>query len=263
MKSEKSNFEKTITLQKLRPWVVLAALAIIWYMVTEQKIWSSYLLPSPRRVAKTFADLALNGWLARNTLASLRRMLIGFFMSVALAVPLGFVFAAYPKIYGYCKGVLELLRNTPPLAFIPLLILWCGIGELSKLVLIVLVAFFPILINTVEGVAHVDQKLVEAGQVFGFSRGRIFREIVLPGALPNIVTGMRIGMGYSWRAIIGAEMIASSSGLGYMILDGQQLSQTDVVICGIIVIALLGELGELLLSRLTRPFLAWRENVRI
>jgi len=247
----------------LRPWAVLVVLVIVWYTVTEQKIWNSYLLPSPQRVAKTFTDLALNGWLWRNTLASLQRMVIGFFVSAALAVPLGFVFAVYPGIYGYCKGVLELLRNTPPLAFIPLLILWCGIGELSKLILIVLVAFFPILINTVEGVAHVDQKLVEAGKVFGFTRGRIFREIIFPGALPNIVTGLRIGMGYSWRAIIGAEMIASYSGLGYMILDGQQLSQTDVVICGIIVIALLGEFGEVLLSCLTRPFLAWRGNVRL
>jgi len=99
--------------------------------------------------------------------------------------------------------------------------------------------------------------------VFGFTRRRIFLEIVLPSAFPNIVTGMQIGMGYSWRAIIGAEMIASSSGLGYMILDGQQLSQTDVVLCGIIVIALLGVLGEALLSRLTKPFLTWRENVRL
>jgi len=250
-------------LKKLRPWIALIVLVAVWYIVTGRKVWSSYLLPSPARVAQTFAELALSGRLAADTLVSLGRMAAGFFISVALGVPLGFVFAARPRLYAYSGGILELLRNTPPLAFIPLLILWCGIGELSKLILIVLVAFFPILINTVEGVSHVDQKLVEAGRVFGFDRGRIFREVVFPCALPNIVTGMRIGMGYSWRAIIGAEMIASSSGLGYLILNGQQLSQTDAVICGIIVIALLGELGEALLSRLTKPFLAWRENVQV
>jgi len=249
--------------QKLRPWAALVVIVILWYVVTEQKVWSSYLLPSPQRVAETFAALVQNGQLLTNTLASLQRMIIGFVISVLLGVPMGFAFATYPKLHGYCNGILELLRNTPPLAFIPLLILWCGIGELSKIILIVLVALFPILINTIEGVAYVDQKLVEAGQVFGFTRRRVFREIVLPSAFPSIVTGMRIGMGYSWRAIIGAEMIASSSGLGYMILDGQQLSQTDVVLCGIIVIALLGVLGEALLSWLTKPFLAWRENVQL
>jgi len=248
------------TIRKLRPWLLLGVLVVLWYVVTAKRLWSPYLLPSPQRVARTFLELAMNGQLLNNTLISLWRMIIGFFVSVALAVPLGFVFAVSPKTYAYSKGILELLRNTPPLAFIPLLILWCGIGELSKIILIVLVAFFPVLINTIEGVSGVDQNLVEAGRVFGFSRRRIFREIVLPSAFPNIVTGMRIGMGYSWRAIIGAEMIASSSGLGYMILNGQQLSQTDAMLCGIIVIALLGMLGELLLSRLTRPFLAWRKN---
>jgi len=248
---------------KLKPWALLAVLVVLWYVVTAKRLWSPYLLPSPLRVARTFLELAKNGQLLDNTLASLWRMIIGFFVSVALAIPLGFVFAVSPVIYAYSKGILELLRNTPPLAFIPFLILWCGIGELSKIILIVLVAFFPILINTIEGVSGVDQKLVETGRVFGFSRGRIFREIVLPSAFPNIVTGMRIGMGYSWRAIIGAEMIASSTGLGYMILNGQQLSQTDTMLCGIIVIALLGMLGEVLLSRLTKPFLAWRKNVEL
>ena len=250
---------KTI-LYHLRPWALLIVLAVLWYAAAEKRLWSPYLLPSPSRVASTFRELAKNGQLMSHTLISLQRMVIGFLISAALAIPLGFVFAVSPRIYAYAKGILELLRNTPPLAFIPLLILWWGIGETSKIILIVLVAFFPMLINTIEGVCGVDQKLVETGRVFGFSRKRIFWEVVLPGAFPNIVTGMRIGMGYSWRAIIGAEMIASSSGLGYMILNGQQLSRTDAVLCGIVVIALLGVLGEMLLSLTTKPFLKWRKN---
>ena len=247
----------------LKPWALLIVLAVLWYAVTEKRLWSPYLLPSPGRVALTFCELALSGQLMSNTLISLQRMAIGFTVSAVLGIPLGFVFAVSPRIYAYAKGILELLRNTPPLAFIPLLILWWGIGELSKIILIVLVAFFPMLINTVEGVCSVDQKLVEAGRVFGFSRKRIFWEIVLPSAFPNIVTGLRISMGYSWRAIIGAEMIASSSGLGYMILNGQQLSRTDAVLCGIVVIALLGVLGEGLLSLTTKPFLKWRKSAEI
>jgi len=247
-------------LNKLRPWVLLTILVILWYAAAAKSIWSPYLLPSPQRVGQTLGELALSGELLIHIWASLFRMAIGFLVSVALAIPLGFIFAVKPRVYAYGKGIVELLRNTPPLAFIPLLILWCGIGELSKIILIVLVAFFPILINTIEGVSGVDQKLVETGRVFGFSRHRIFREIVLPSAFPNIAAGMRIGMGYSWRAIIGAEMIASSSGLGYMILYGQQLSQTDAMLCGIIVIALLGMLGELLLTWATKPFLIWRKN---
>jgi len=247
-------------LHHLRPWALLVVLVVLWYVAAEIRLWSPYLLPGPRRVAQTFWELAKNGQLMSSILISLQRMVIGFLISGALGIPLGLVFAVSPRIYAYAKGVLELLRNTPPLAFIPLLILWWGIGELSKIILIVLVAFFPMLINTIEGVCSVDQKLVETGQMFGFSRRRIFWEIVLPSAFPNIVAGMRIGMGYSWRAIIGAEMIASSSGLGYMILNGQQLSRTDAVLCGIVVIALLGVLGEALLSLTTKPFLKWRKN---
>jgi len=253
------SLSKTI-LHYFRPWTLLIVLAVLWYAVTEKRLWSPYLLPSPKRVIQTFWELANNGQLISNILISLQRMVIGFLISAALGIPLGLIFAVSPRIYAYAKGILELLRNTPPLAFIPLLILWWGIGELSKIILIVLVAFFPMLINTIEGVCGVDQKLVETGQMFGFSRRRIFWEVVLPSAFPNIVAGMRIGMGYSWRAIIGAEMIASSSGLGYMILNGQQLSRTDAVLCGIVVIALLGVLGEVFLSLATKPFLKWRKN---
>lgn len=246
--------------QFLKPYYLIIVIVLIWYLGNQQAWWSTYLLPGPQRVSKSFITLLQDGSLLKHTLISLRRAVSGFVFSVMLAVPAGIFLGIYPKAYQYWRGIFELLRNTPPLAFIPLLILWFGIGELSKLILIILVAFFPVFLNTVAGVQSIDYKLIEAGQMFGLSRKRIFREIVIPSALPDIIMGMRIGLGYSWRSIISAEMIASSSGLGYLILDGQQLSRIDLVLCGIIVIGILGISGEYLLSRLSKPFLAWRHT---
>jgi ABC-type nitrate/sulfonate/bicarbonate transport system permease component len=132
------------------------------------------------------------------------------------------------------------LRNIPPLALVPVLILWFGIGEPSKLALILLSSFFPIFLGTTTGLSSVDPKLVEMGRSLGFSRMRILSEIMLSESVPSIVNGLRLGLGYSWRALVGAEMVAASSGLGYWILDAEEMARIDTVFAGIIVIGLLG-----------------------
>ncbi|WP_347707324.1 ABC transporter permease [Clostridium sporogenes] len=137
---------------------------------------------------------------------------------------------------------------------VPLLILWFGIGEKSKIIIIVLASFFPVLLNTISGVEGCSKKLIEVGQTFNFSKISIFKKIIIPWALPNILVGMRLGIGYSWRAIIGAEMVAASSGLGYLILDGQQLSRSAIVIVGILSIGILGCLSDWIFGLLTNKF---------
>ena len=145
-----------------------------------------------------------------------------------------------PGTAKYYEYMVQFFRNVPPLAMIPLLILWCGIGETTKTVIIVLASFFPMYLNIVKGFTGCDKKLLEVGEMFGYCAGRKFLRIVLPCAAADILVGMRIGLGYRWRAIIGAEMVAASTGLGHMILFAQQMSRTDKVIVGILTIGMVG-----------------------
>ena len=148
--------------------------------------------------------------------------------------------ALLPAAEKYYNAIVQFFRNVPPLSLIPLLILWCGIGETTKTVIIVLASFFPMYLNIVKGFTGCDQRLLEVGDAFGYTKFEKFRYIILPYASADILVGMRIGMGYSWRAIIAAEMIAASSGIGHLILFAQQLSRTDKVIVGIFVVGLVG-----------------------
>lgn len=158
---------------------------------------------------------------------SLRRVFCGYVIAFALAFFFGVLAGVMPQKAVYYGHILEFLRQIPSISLIPLLILWSGIGETSKVIIIVLAAFFPMFLNIEQGVASCDKRLLEVGDMPGFSKWQKFFRIVLSAAVPDILVGMRIGMGYSWRAIIGAEMIAASQGLGYLILDAQQLSRWD------------------------------------
>ena len=175
---------------------------------------------------------------------SLGRVLKGFSIAFILAFLLGTFRILLPKATRYYEYLLHFFRNVPPLSMIPLLILWCGIGETTKTVIIVLASFFPMYLSIVKGFTSCDKKLLEVGEVFGYTSFEKFRYIILPQASVDILVGMRIGMGYSWRAIIGAEMVAASTGLGHMILFAQQMSRTDKVIVGIIVIGLVGYITD-------------------
>lgn len=172
------------------------------------------------------------------------RVLQGFFIATLCAFALAMVRVMLPKYNDYYENIVQFLKNVPPLSLIPLLILWLGIGETTKIAIIVLTSFFPIYLNTVKGFESCDKKLLEVGQVYGYSKASSFFKIRLPYAMSDILVGMRIGLGYSWRAIISAEMIAASSGLGHMILFAQQMSRTDKVIIGILVIGIVGYITD-------------------
>ena len=211
-----------------------------WYIGSALSLWSAYVLPSPRRVGISLADMLQKGIIVKHVGASLGRVLTGFGIAFALALILGVIAGVRSRTFVYYRVIVEFLRNVPPLSLIPLLILWFGIGETSKIIIIVLASFFPMFLNIKKGLASCDARLLEVGDSLNFSMGKKFIRIMLPNALPDILVGMRIGLGYSWRAIIGAEMIAAASGLGYMILDAQQMSRSDKVIVGIVVIGLVG-----------------------
>lgn len=222
------------------PLIGIGILVLVWYMICRAGILSPYVLPPPSKVLDSFRKMLATGELWRDICISFMRVMKGFSIAFVLAFVLGMVRALLPASGKYYEFVVQFFRNVPPLSMIPLLILWCGIGETTKTVIIVLASFFPMYLNIVKGFTGCDRKLMEVGDMFGYSGGRKFLRIVLPYASADILVGMRIGLGYSWRAIIGAEMVAASTGLGHMILFAQQMSRTDKVIVGILVIGMVG-----------------------
>lgn len=225
---------------KMKQALLPALILLVWFWCSRTGIWSTYVLPPPEKVWNTFWQMLINGQLPGHIVVSLRRVFTGYLIAFGLAFSFGVLAGVMPKQTVYYQHILEFLRQVPPISLIPLLIIWFGIGETSKLIIIVLAAFFPMFLNIEQGVVGCDAKLLEVGDLLGFDRWQKFFRIVLPAAVPDILVGMRIGMGYSWRAIIGAEMIAASQGLGYMILDAQQMSRSDKVMVGIVVIGIIG-----------------------
>jgi sulfonate transport system permease protein len=228
-----------------------------WWIVSHTGLVNPFLLPSPERVARAATAMIADGSLWANTIVSLGRVLAGFGLSVAAGIPLAILFALQPRLRELAEPPLEFVRQTPPLALLPLLILWLGIGEMQKIGIIMLACFFPIFLGTLGGLAQVDPKLIEVGRVCGLSRAALVRRIVLPSAAGAIVTGLRIALGYSWRALVGAELVAASSGLGYLIVDAQNLARTDMVLVGVLVIGTLGLLADMATRALIRRYLPW------
>ena len=236
----------------LKPYYIFAVLLALWYIASRMEIWNTYLLPPPWKVGATFRTMLERGEITASILVSLRRVLTGLSISFVLAFLLGVVTAYWPSRSEYLRHITNFMRNVPPLSLISLLILWFGIGETSKLIVIVLASFFPMYLNISKGFSECDRRLMEVGQSMGFSGFRIFWKICLPYAREDILVGLRTGLGYSWRALIGAEMFAAASGLGYMIVYAQQMSWSDKVLIGIFLIGLIGTLSDWLFSLLIR-----------
>lgn len=243
-----------------RRFYIIILIFFIWYLGSIFKLWNSFIIPSPEKVIKSFFILSKNGKLLNSVAISLRRVIIGFGISIFFALPLGIVFGIKPKLYEYFKNLLEFMRHVPPLALVPMIILWFGIGELSKIVIIILASFFPIFLNSLKGIVSCDEKYIEVGKVFNLTHMEIFKKIILPSAIPDILLGLKLGLGYSWRAIIAAELIASSSGIGYLILDAQQISRSDIVVVGILSIGFLGMITDYTFSIFTDKYLKRRKG---
>ncbi len=237
---------KNAILVALLPGIVV----FIWWLMGHRQLLNPYLTPPPAEVISATLESMASGELWRHSCVSLIRVFAGFALTVCLALPLASLLYVFPVIERILRVPLELLRIIPPLALIPLLILWLGIGEGSKLAVIVLASFFPIFLNAFDGLKNADKRLLEMASTLDLTHWDTFRSVLLPSALPSVITGLRIGFGYSWRALIGAELIAASSGLGYMILDAEELARTDRMFVGILAIGVLGYLFDTLLSRM-------------
>ena len=225
-------------------WLLPLGILVLWQIAADSGRWSSYVLPSPMEVINSGWQLLRDGTLLMHIGVSLGRVATGFLLAAVTAVPLAFVIGLWEPAYRVLGGTIEFFRHVPPLALLPLLILWLGIGEASKTAVVFLATFYPIFLNALTGVRCTDAKLLEMGRQYGLSSWQCVRRIRLPYAVPYVYTGLRIGLGYSWRSLIGAEMIAAASGVGYLVLDAQAMAKSASVIVGVVVIGVCGSVMD-------------------
>lgn len=235
--------------KKLLPLVLPLAILLLWWLASH--VWGApaLLLPPPESVARRIALLTASGELPRHAATSMARVFAGFLISASCALSLALAVSRFPRAGEALSLVLEALRVVPPLSLVPLLILWLGIDEAPKLAIVVLASFFPVYLSSLSALRSVTGAYRELARVLGLTMGETVRHILIPGAAPGILTGLRLGFGYAWRALVGAELIAAASGLGYLIEDASALARTDVVMAGILTIAVLGILCDALFRR--------------
>ncbi|HLN25343.1 MAG TPA: ABC transporter permease [Patescibacteria group bacterium] len=235
-------------------------LVSLWQALFSLGMIKPILLPSPLQVAASFWSLTVSGELLGNLGISLLRVLEGFGIAAFAGLVLGLAIGLWREIDHATDLLIQLLKPIPPIAWIPLAILWFGIGETGKVYIIFLGAFFPILVNTVDGIRQTDHRYVELARVLEVTRRRFITQVVLPGALPSIMTGLRVGLMVAWMCVVSAEMIAASSGVGYMIMDARQMSQTDEVLVGMITIGIMGKLLDVSLRWAERRLITWKTS---
>jgi ABC-type nitrate/sulfonate/bicarbonate transport system permease component len=250
---------------KLGRYLVPLALLVVWQGVTYLGIIPPYKLPSPLAVVAAFGELIFTGMppghtLPYHLLMSLYRVALGFFIAAALAVPLGILMGWSQRLQYLVSPLVEMVRPVPPLAWIPISILWFGIGVKSAAFIIFLGAFFPILLNTMAGVQSIPKILLEAARTLGADQRNLLTKVLLPGALPSIFVGLRIGLGIGWMTLVAAEFtgVKSGYGLGYMIMTARDIQRSDEIIAGMVVIGLTGLLIDALIRKAESKLLPWK-----
>lgn len=247
---------------RLLPWLVPCLLLAGWQVASQAGWLSSRILPEPLAIARAFVTLAASGELWLHVQTSLMRAIYGFAVGGGLGLLLGLLTGSFRSAETLLDTTLQMVRNIPALALIPLVILWFGIDETAKLFLVAIGVFFPVYLNTFHGIRSVDRGLIEMARSFGLSGWSLYRDVILPGALPSILVGVRFSLGLVWVLLIVAETISAQSGIGYMTMNAREFLQTDVVLVGILLYALLGKLADVLSRGLERYFLRWHPAYR-
>ena len=224
--------------------------------------WIEYLLPpQPYDASMSRAAWLISGELLHDAYATLLRVLGGFVIGAGLALPIGLLMGARRRVYEYLNPLLQMVRPIPPIAFVPLAILWFGLGNPPAFFLIALGAFFPVLMNTIAGVRGVDTLYLRAAQNLGASEAMLFRRVILPASMPYILAGLRVGIGVAFIVVIVAEMIAVNDGLGYRILEAREYFWSDKIIAGMVTIGLIGLLIDTAMARLNAHLLRWHRGL--
>ena len=244
--------------RSLAPLVVVALLVAAWWAAIRAS--GTRIFPGPWDVVLGAVDLARDGTLVRHIAASLLRVAVGYGAAVALAVPLGVAMGWRAGVHRALNPVIQMLRPISPIAWIPLAILWFGVGDASPIFLIFLSSFFPMVVGTIAGVHAVERQYIRAAENFGITGFTLIRHVVLPAAMAQIVTGMRIGLGVAWLVVVAAEMVAIGSGLGYLIIDSRNAgNRYDLVVAAMVIIGVIGFGLDVVMRRLeTLDSVRWR-----
>ena len=230
---------------RLVPWLVPVGLIVFWQIASSLGWLSTRVLPAPVDVVKAAWGLAVSGELWTHVKVSAGRALAGLAIGGGTGLVLGLLTGSVKFFETLLDSTIQMVRNIPALALIPLVILWFGIDESAKLFLISVSVFFPIYLNTFHGIRNVDPQLIEMGRTYGLSRWQLYREVILPGALSSILVGLRFSLGLMWVILIVAETISAQAGIGYLTMNAREFLQTDIVLVGILLYALLGKLADL------------------
>ncbi|EPL5176899.1 taurine ABC transporter permease TauC [Klebsiella pneumoniae] len=245
----------------------LAVLLAVWWAVAALQLISPLFLPPPGQVLQKLITIAglqgfMDATLWQHLAASLTRIVIALLAAVLIGVPVGIAMGLNSTVRGILDPLIELYRPVPPLAYLPLMVIWFGIGETSKILLIYLAIFAPVAMSALAGVKSAQQVRIRAARSLGASRAQVLWLVILPGALPEILTGLRIGLGVGWSTLVAAELIAATRGLGFMVQSAGEFLATDVVLAGIAVIAIIAFLLELGLRALQRRLTPWHGEVQ-
>lgn len=247
---------------RLTTLTVLVVTVIAWQVVCDLHVFPAIALPSPLKVWASFVRLIGQGYggqsLATDIWISSFRIGVGFLGAVIVGVPIGLMMARIGFVFRVVDPFLQFIRPVPPLAYIPLLVVWFGIGELPKILLILIGTIPVVIIGTMSGVKATPQLRISVARTLGASEGQIFRHVILPSALPEIFTAMRVGIGVAWTCLVAAELIAASEGLGWLVQYAGQALQVSIVIVGIIIIGILGYAMEMLIRLVERWAVPWR-----
>ncbi len=248
----------TSTFTYLLEYVALIlAILIVWIYMDKSGQLNPVIIPSPAKIWNTFINLLTGGSLFKNAWISVWRVLQGYFLAAVLGITLGILIGLSRHLDTLTQLLIQIIKPIPPIAWIPLVILWFGIGESGKVFLIFLGGFFTILINVTDGIRQVDVKLIEVSNILETPRAKHIFKLVIPAAAPNIFTGLRTGLTSCWMCVVAAELVSSTTGLGYLIMNARQFGNTDVVIVGMLVIGIIGKIMDSLLKAIERKVLRW------
>jgi NitT/TauT family transport system permease protein len=235
----------------LPPVALVSFLIALWWTAVAAS--GTIIIPSPWKVVLGIAELAQQGTLLEHVAASLFRVGTGYLLAAALAIPLGILMGWFNGLFVALNPLTQILRPISPIAWIPLAIIWFGVGNLAPIFLIFLSSFFPMALETTAGVHTIERQYIRAAENFGVSGLALFRQVVIPAALPQIIVGMRISLGVAWLVVVAAEMIALRSGLGYLIIDSRNAgNRYDLVVAGMLIIGVIGLLLDIAVRRLER-----------
>lgn len=245
------------TIQKLVPWILPIVVLTIWQIAASLEWLSPQILPAPRLVATTFLELLRGGEIADGLRVSLHRIGVGILIGGSVGLALGILIGSSSRVSDYLRPSISVISQVPSLGWVPILILIFGLDEIMKYIIIAKACFVPTVLATAEGIGATPKQYLEVGRVLRLKRTTILRKLVIPAALPTIFGGLRLAIGYAWIALIVVEMLAATEGIGYTMVWGRTLFQTDIVIVGMIAIGVIGLLMDAGLTRIERRLRRW------